>query len=164
MSATGRLRRYFHSHGEYRLALAVLALFLFGAGLGLITALRLGHGGIMREGLGLYDIWLVLSGGLGAAGALFLLRDRFGHEGTAGLMRALGGIAGVSFLAPLIAGTLSLPLYGTMFGPFTFAVILAGMPVFAVVWFFMLALTHLMLRSLRDERESIFRPLPRSTP
>ena len=149
------------TEGERRLAVALLCMALFGAAIGLMVAARLGHGGIVTEGMGPYDLWIVLSGACGGAAGLWFMRHRMGLPGLHGAARAVGGVIGVSLLGPVIGGTLALPLYGTMFGPFTLAVMLAGAPLLGGFWFFTLAMIHVLLRDWQDERDSIFRPLAR---
>jgi hypothetical protein len=147
------------SAGERRLALALIVMALYGAGIGLVAAVRLAHGGHLTGGLSAYDLWVVLAGALGTAVAFWLLRHRFGEAGPRGALRAAGGALAVSLVAPVIGGTLALPLYGTMFGPFTLAVILTGAPLLGLCWLSAMALGHVLLRRLVDERESIFTAL-----
>lgn len=142
--------------GERKLALAVLVMAMFGAAAGLMTAVKLGHGGVIVRGLGLYDIWIILSGALGGAVGLWLMRDRLGQPGMSGATRAAMGLIGLCFLAPLIGGSLALPVYGTMFGPFTLAVIVAGSPVLAFFLIMTLTIVHILLLGWQAERDSIF--------
>ncbi|MCW1951376.1 MAG: hypothetical protein KIH44_008410, partial [Octadecabacter sp.] len=55
-------------------------------------------------------------------------------------------------------GTLGLPLYGTMFGPFIVVVTLLGAPILAMLWAFTLLGIHILLASYQRERDSIFTP------
>jgi hypothetical protein len=144
------------TRGERRWALAHGLMALYGAGVGLIAAVRLGHGGSIDHGLGLYDAWIILAAALGGICALWVLRARFGHPGLSGVHQALIGGLGISLLGPVIAGTLALPIYGTMFGPFTLAVILAGTPFLALCWVSALALVHHLMMARVAERDSIF--------
>lgn len=148
--------RYRMSAGERRLSLALIVMALYGAGIGLVTTVRLAHGGQLNGALSLYDGWVVLAGALGTALAFWLLRDRFGMAGPRGAVRAAGGAVAVSLVAPVIGGTLALPLYGTMFGPFALAVILTGAPLLGCCWLSAMALGHILCRRLVDERDSIF--------
>jgi hypothetical protein len=148
--------------GERSLVLALASMAMLGATFGLIVSVRLGSGQILSLGLQAYDLWIILSGALGNAFALWLMRHRMGQPGLAGLAQALLGIMGITFLGPVIAGSLMLPFYGTMFGPFTMFIILAGAPAMAFVWLATLALVHYLMRPWFDERNSIFVPLPRA--
>ena len=62
----------------------------------------------------------------------------------------------ISFAGSLIAGTLALPLYGTMFGPFALAVIFVSSPLLAGLWAFNLFGVHVLMCQWRIERDSIF--------
>ena len=71
----------------------------------------------------------------------------------------------ISFVGALIGGTLALPFYGTMFGPFTLVVTLLNAPFLAVLWIWTLFSAHLMIKERRIERDSIiYLELPQNTP
>jgi hypothetical protein len=142
--------------GERRLVLAYVTVSLFGAALALSIVIRLGHGGVLMGTMTGYEFWMLLAGAAGAGAGLFLSRDRFGWPGLRGTGQALGGMLMVCFSGSLIAGTLALPLYGTMFGPFTLGVVLASSPLLTLLWVATLYGAHLMLQSWRAERNSIF--------
>ncbi len=146
----------FHSSGERSRVLAFLIVGIFGAAIGFMVALRLGQGAILHFGIRGYDIWMICAGALGSMAALALAGRQFGQPGFRGFLRALLASVWVSFFGSLIGGTLMLPLYGTMFGPFTLAVTLISSPLFAVIWFLNLIGAHLMLSNWQRERDSIF--------
>lgn len=141
------------TRGEVRLFLGYLFTGLFGAGLALVVVLRLDPEAIFNRAMSLYEYWIVVSGFLGGASAVFLARNKLGQPG---LRAPLLGMAEVTFFGAIIAGTLCLPLYGTMFGPFTLALIFAASPLAAVLWAANLAAVHVMFRIWHRERESIF--------
>lgn len=147
---------FFQSRGERSRAIAFVIVGVFGAGIGFLVALRLGQGAILFEGMRGYDIWMMVAGAIGSMAALALAGQQFGRPGANGFLRALVASVWVSFLGSLIGGTLMLPFYGTMFGPFTLAVTLVGSPLFGVMWFLNLIGAHLMLSHWRRERDSIF--------
>ncbi len=149
-------RPRFLTPGERALAGAIAITALFGAALAFVVVLRFGHGAVLERALSPYEIWIVASGGFGAGAGMFLWRDRLGRRGGLWLVRALAGTVLVSVLGAVIAGTLALPLYGTMFGPFTLAVTLAGSPLLAVLWGVTQVSSHMLLRQFHDERDSIF--------
>jgi hypothetical protein len=64
----------------------------------------------------------------------------------------------VTFIGSLIGGTLGLPFYGTMFGPFIVVVTLMGAPLLAMLWAFNLLGAHVLLGIYRSERDTIFTP------
>lgn len=143
------------TRGERQMRLAYLTTAAFGMAMTLLVLLRLDSTMLFQRGMTLYEMWVLCAGAAGAALALYVVRDRFGRESWVHLAI---GIVVVTFLAPIIAGTLALPLYGTMFGPFTLAIIFAAAPTTAMLWLLNLIGVHLLMRSWMVERESIFGP------
>lgn len=135
---------------------------LAGAAVAFVIAVRIGEGAFIARPLAAYDIWLVLSGAIGANAGLFLMRHHLGGRGLPGALRGVAGAIFLSLSAAVIGGSLALPLYGTMFGPFTLLVTLGGAPILAVAWMAVIALCHLSLRAWHDERDSIFVPAGRA--
>ncbi len=146
----------FETRGERSRAAAYACVGLFGAGIGLLVAMHLSQGAVLQQRFAAYDIWMIFAGAIGSMCGLYIAGNRFGHPGWAGLVNAVAASVWVSFVGSLIGGTLMLPLYGTMFGPFTLAVTLSSKPVFALLWFANLFGAHLMLTYWRRERDSIF--------
>lgn len=144
------------SAGERALIQAYTALGTVGAAVGLVVAIRIGGGALLLRPLAAYDLWLIASSAVGAMIALHLLRDRFGGPGLAGAVRALPAALAASLLAAVIGGTLALPLYGTMFGPFALGVTLFGAPLLGLAWAAAFVLAHVMLAAWHLERDSIF--------
>lgn len=141
------------TRGERSLAYAVSAFAVFGALVAFVLVVRIGPAAFFSRGPSLYEGWVVLAGGFGAALALFVARHRVARRGPFG---ALMTLVGVSLLAGLFGGTLAMPLYGTMFGPFALTVTLAGSPVLAGLWCINLIAVHLLLCDWQAERDSIF--------
>ena len=113
------------------------------------------------DGWGRIDSWCALSGGFGALGGLYLGRAWLGGPGALGTLRALAGIVVIGFLSALVAGTLILPGYGTMFGPMILLVNIAAHPALALGWCYALILAHLLFREYRLERGApVVRPAP----
>jgi hypothetical protein len=138
--------------GERCMALAYLVVSLFGCGMAFVTVTQMSDGDILERSLTLYERWVVLSGGIGGGVGLFLAGEKMGQQGARGHLRAIPAVIWVSFVGALIAGTLALPLYGTMFGPFTLGVTLAGAPVLAALWFANLFGAHVLIAAWRAER------------
>lgn len=107
-----------------------------------------------------YGLWIVAAGAIGALVGLFLVQERLGHAGPAGWRRAAAGAVLLSFAGSVIAGTLALPIYGTMFGPMSLVVTLIDLPLLGLAWAGCLMGAQGLLRRWRAERESIFAPLP----
>jgi len=116
------------------MAYAYLVVMLFGAALSVNVVLTLGGIAAWMTPFSSYDYWVIFCGAVGAGVGLYLGRERFGHTGTRGAVQAAVGIVWISFVGALIGGTLALPFYGTMFGPFTLVVTLLNAPFLAVLW------------------------------
>ncbi len=145
------------SEGERARALAFLLVGVCSAGVGFIAVHHLDRAA-MFDGLSFYQIWIIIASGLGGMIALFLSGDRMGQSGSLGVMRGVAGAIWVTFIGALIGGTLGLPLYGTMFGPFIVVVTLMGAPILAILWAFNLLGVHFLLAMYQRERDSIFTP------
>jgi hypothetical protein len=142
--------------GERNLALAYVSVGLSGAFLALYAVMQLGQGALLLRALTRYEIWTCMAGAVGAVLALYIMQRHFGMPGWRGWLRAVCGMIMLCFVGSLITGTIALPLYGTMFGPFTLTMILAGSPLLAVMWGMTLCGVHLLLTTWRTERDSIF--------
>lgn len=146
------------SAGERRLALAYMAVGGFGAILAMTVLQRLEAGPVsLNPG----TVWMLLSGAIGAMTALHLRRDHLGRAGLPGLGRAVISGLWITVVGGLIAGTLALPVYGTMFGTWLLLVVLAQTPIMTLLWAMMLGACHMMLGRWRAERDSVFRPIVR---
>jgi len=145
------------SEGERARALAFLLVGACSAALGFLSVLNLDRTALF-DGLTFYQAWIIFASGLGGMLALFLSGDRMGQSGRGGAIRALAGAIWVTFIGALIAGTLGLPFYGTMFGPFIVVVTLLGAPILALLWAFNLLGVHFLLAAYQRERDSIFAP------
>ena len=139
--------------GERRLFLAYANNAFFGFCFGLFVIMHLDSDAVFSRGLTLWEGWVVFSGVIGAVLALRLSRDRFGRAGQA---FPVAGSLLVTAIGPIIAGSLALPGYGTMFGPFSVGVIFFAAPITLALWIGNLYSTHMLLRAWHAERESIF--------
>ncbi len=144
------------SDGERSVMLAFIGVSLFGAGLSFTIVNRLGGEDSILRALGAYDYWVILAGALGAALGLFIGQDRLGHAGWPGARRALFGLPVISFAAAVSAGTLALPGYGTMFGPFAAVLCFWETPLLLLFWFIILVATHMLYAIWRRERDTLF--------
>jgi hypothetical protein len=104
-----------------------------------------------------YTYWPVFAGSIGGAGGFLACYDRwFGHAGASGWLTALIGTLVVSGVSSVIAGTLILPFYGTMFGPLQMIMTMIESPLLGISWLLMLLCAHGLLSQWRLERDSIF--------
>ena len=122
------------TEGERSFVLAHLATAVFGAGVAFMAVMRMRQGAIFSAPITGYDLWIILSGALGGALGLYLNRHRMGQGGSTGAIQALGAIVLSNVTGAVICGTLALPLYGTMFGPFTLIMILISSPLISLIW------------------------------
>lgn len=143
--------------------MAYLGVAIFGAMLGLNVVLTLGGAAAWITPFTTYNYWIMLSSAIGGCAGLYIGRDWMGHAGSRGAIRAAIGAVWISLVGAVIGGTLALPLYGTMFGPFTLVVTLFGAPLLALVWACALFSAHLMFKVQRAEYDSIlYVDLPRN--
>jgi len=145
------------TEGERGVLLAALVVAVFGAGLALCVIGRLGGSHTVMRSLSYYDFWIIFSGGLGSSIGLYLGRNWFGHPGLSGWRKAVAGIFVVTFAGAICSGSLALPLYGTMFGPFSVLMTFIGNPILGVFWVATLLSAHRLIINWRFERDSIFR-------
>ncbi|WP_185020754.1 hypothetical protein [Histidinibacterium lentulum] len=149
------------SRGERARVLAWLIVATGGAILCRVSVGRIDTGPVLPVvALGWYDLWILAAGVTGGLGGFYLVRESLGQTGPAGWTRAIFAALVLGFSGSVIAGTLVLPIYGTMFGPLVLAVTLIDLPVLAVAWTGSLVGVHLLMQRWREERESIFVPLP----
>lgn len=108
-----------------------------------------------------YLAWVVACGGLGGLAAMRMVRDRIGLPGPRGIVGSISAAVVATVVIGIVAGSLMLPIYGTMFGPFSLVVTLLASPGLAVAWIGCFVLVHLRVRLWHIERDSIFacRPL-----
>lgn len=151
------------TEGERARALAFLLVAICSACVGFLAVIHLDRTALF-DGLSWYQTWIVVASGLGGMIALFLSGDRMGQSGHSGALRAVAGGIWVTFIGALIGGTLGLPLYGTMFGPFIVVVTLMGAPILAMLWAFNLLGIHFLLATYQRERDSIFTPARMNRP
>jgi hypothetical protein len=144
------------SRGERLRLTAYAATAVAGALLAVAVSLHLGQRDDPHVALTAYDLWVMFAGLAGGHAGLHLTERYFGHPGLRGALQALGGIVLICLAAPVIAGTLALPLYGTMFGPFMFGTTLAALPLLGILWAMTLLAVHLCLAPWRRERDSVF--------
>lgn len=154
-------RLWAETQGERARALAYVIVVFGGAVLSFVSVGRLSRGPELPfVAPDWYGLWIVASGGIGALGGLYLVRERLGQPGAGGWRRAIIAVLLLSFAGSIIAGTLALPIYGTMFGPLSLVVTLIDLPLLAAAWVGCVLLAHGLMRRWREERESIFAPLP----
>lgn len=144
------------TEGERGLFLAYVGVAVFGAGLAHTVVNNLGGQDEILRRLSAYDFWMILSGALGADAGLYAARDRFGQAGLIGVRDAIIGGVTATLVATVVAGTLALPGFGTMFGPFAAGVAFWKSPLLLAFWCTMLLSAHLLFAKWRQERQTLF--------
>lgn len=144
------------TEGERGIVAAYVVVCLFGAGLTFIVVNQLGGKSEILRALSAWDIWAILSGIIGSGLGLWLSRRHLGRPGLQGLARAFPGFLMINLAGAVCTGTLALPGYGTMFGPFALIMVLIKNPLILGFWAAVLVGVHLLFGAYRRERESIF--------
>jgi hypothetical protein len=144
------------SKGERHMAFAYAVVAICGAIIGYAVVLRLSHGAVLGRALTAFEIWMIAASAMGSMIGLYLAGDSFGQPGWAGLWKAARASLWVSFVSSIVGGSLMLPFYGTMFGPFTLVVTLAAAPLLGVLWFLNLLGAHGLISTWQKERDTIF--------
>ncbi|MFO7805726.1 MAG: hypothetical protein R6V30_08665 [Paracoccaceae bacterium] len=148
------------SDGERSVFLAYCAVAMFGAGLSFVIINGLGGGETVLRKFTAYDLWSMVAGTVGAPAGLYISRRWFGGSGIIGWARMLVGVPCVAFFGGIAGGTLALPFYGTMFGPFSVAMTFWAMPLLALFFVLMLVATHMLFAVYHRERDTLFRMPP----
>lgn len=150
------MKKFTPTQGEMSLLASYVLIAVFFGLLSYLCILHLQQRGFFDAPLSWYERWMVFTGGFGGVAALHIMRSRFGRTGRHGTMRAAFGWLAMSFVAGVIAGSLALPLYGTMFGPLTLALVFAATPWLLIVWVATFAVLQVLLNVWQAERDSIF--------
>ncbi|MEL6913327.1 MAG: hypothetical protein AAFP13_02375 [Pseudomonadota bacterium] len=122
------------------------------------------HSMVEIAGPGIGGVLSALASCAGGLGSAFFLREHFGHGGTLGIVTVLAGGFFATALLGIIAGTILLPIFGTMFGPWLILLTAVTKPWLAAPWLWALFRMHQAREAYLVERETIFRRLPRIDP
>lgn len=143
--------------GERNFLLAAISVAAVGAGLACLITARLAAKDGAIVALDPFTLWTLVAGAVGAlAGFFSAYHVWFGHAGPQGWVRCIIGGLVVSGVGSVIAGTLILPYYGTMFAPFQMIIAMIGSPWMALIWGGVIVAAHRWLIKWRAERDSIF--------
>ena len=105
-------------------------------------------------------LWQVAASMCGALSAAKATRGFFGGTGARGIFWTLVGAVVLTLAYGVIAGTLILPIYGTMFAPWFVLLTLGGMPILGVLWCAGLVGYHVARARYEAERDTIFDAVP----
>ena len=145
------------SEGERNFLFAIFAVGALSALMSSVIVVRLSAYGPASFVSDPFALWTVVAGAAGGLLGFWSTYNRwFGFAGTPGLVRAAFGGLMISFIGTVAGGTLILPYYGTMFGPFQFVIALIETPTLGMLWVVMLICVHKLLEDWRNERDSIF--------
>ena len=144
------------TEGERSILAATISVAIFGALLAFNVVMTIGGHASMVAGFSAYELWVVFSGAVGGPVGLYLCRNWMGRAGWRGLCAAIVGVVAISVVGSIVGGTLALPFYGTMFGPFTLIMSLISAPLLALLWASTLFGAHFLMGIWRTEQDSIF--------
>ncbi len=148
-----RIMKTIHlTRGEKSLALAYAAIIAMSAGITILIMSGVQGANAIPPEPTWFDTWVILSGALSGGVALYLARGWMGAQGAIGFVRAGVGAIAVGLLAALIAGTLIMPLYGTVFGPIMLVTEFLARPWLAVSWFAVAFAAHALIARWTAER------------
>jgi len=146
------------TEGERGVFTAYAIISVFGALLSFVVVNGLGGQTHILRPLGSYDFWVIFAGGVGAGIGLYAGRKWLGKPGLVGWLNALFAVPAITLLASLVAGTLALPLYGTMFGPMALTITFVEHSLLLFLWVWTVLLAHSMFVAFhkeQDEEDSI---------
>ncbi len=149
-------RQFTLTEGERSILAATISVAIFGGLLAFNVVMTIGGHASMMAGLTAYEVWVVFLGAIGGPAGLYLCRNWMGQAGTRGLCTAIVGVVAVSLVGAIVGGTLALPFYGTMFGPFTLIMSLISAPMLALLWASTLFGAHFLMAIWRSEQDSVF--------
>ncbi len=148
-----RIMKTIHlTRGEKSLAVAFGAIVAISAGITILIMSGVEGANAIPPEPTWYDTWVIFAGALSGGLALYLARGWMGVQGAIGYARAAIGSVAVALGAAVIAGTLILPLYGTIFGPIMLVTQFIELPLLAVAWFSVALAAHAMIARWREER------------
>lgn len=146
------LKALYLTSGEKSFVLAYAAVTAMTAGISVLIMSDIGGPAALGSEPTFYVFWVIFSGALGGAVALFAARGWMGKTGVMGFARAFVGSIAVAFLASLIAGTMIYPLYGTFYAPVILLTEVIAKPWIAVAWFGIMMGAHYMMTAITEER------------
>ena len=144
---------YKPTDGEIYLGLACTVMAFMGAIVGYEILSLLVYDNANVFPINYYQIWAILTSVFAVSISFLCMSQQFGERGLTGIFKAIKGGLIVTFLYSLIAGTLVLPLWGTMFGPFAFIMLFVTKPFIAFIWVGSLLTAHMLMCGWRVERE-----------
>ncbi|PIE18340.1 MAG: hypothetical protein CSA65_05380 [Proteobacteria bacterium] len=149
----------------------LLLLFLYhgcvagAAGYG--AAQRLRHDGVLAGMSDHMIAWIVVAAILGMMVGFAIHFRAIGHPGACGIVRSLAAQIMLTLTATLIAGTLIVPLHGTLYGPLVVVELAVDGPVPLAVWPFEALTIHWLMKIWQAEKACAFRrraPAPAAAP
>ena len=137
-------------------ATALALVGLAGAIVALFASQMLSGDTFSGGNLTLAASWSGLCGAVGTIWSTILCLKWLGFRGTLGALQVALAVVSITFMSSVAAGTLILPLYGTMFGPLSVVMTFINTPALAAAWVGAIVYAHVLIARWRDERESIF--------
>lgn len=148
-----RFTEKFHlTKGEKSYALGFAAIAVLTALLTVLVMTGLDAPYKLQLGATNYTYWVILSGAVSGAVALYIARGWMGALGAFGFARALVGSVAIALVASVVAGTLTVPVGGTVYAPLVMVSAFIAKPWIAALWFAGTLGAHYLMSALQDER------------
>lgn len=96
--------------------------------------------------------WVAISGAISGGVALYLARGWMGGAAMLGFTRAIVGSVAIAAIGAVIAGTLTVPFEGTIYGPIMLLSAFIAKPWLAAIWFAGILGAHYLMSILAEER------------
>jgi hypothetical protein len=96
--------------------------------------------------------WVAISGAISGGVALYFASGWMGNAGMLGFARAIVGSVAITLMVSIIAGTLTVPFDGTLYGPLVVLSSFIAKPWIAAIWFAATLGAHYLMSILEEER------------
>lgn len=144
--------KFYLTRGERAYALSYVLVALVTAGLTVVILAALDAPYTLPLDAAPMTYWAAIAGAMAGGVALYFARGWLGNAGGFGLARAVVGSIAVAIMATVIAGTLTVPFEGTLYGPLFVLAAFIAKPWLAVIWFSALYGAHSLMSVLEEER------------
>ncbi len=141
--------------GERGILLSYVTVALYGLAFGFTIVMTKDADALLVRPLSVHEKWTIAAGGIGMCFGLWSTKDRIGCLGP---IRTAVSMVFLCIIGAITAGTLALPVYGTMFAPMALIVMLFASPFMMGLWLLSLAAVHRLMGQWHHERDSIFGP------
>jgi len=96
--------------------------------------------------------WVAIAGAISGGVSLYFANGWMGNAGMLGIARAIVGSVAITVMASVLAGTLTVPFDGTLYGPLVVLSAFIATPWIAAIWFAATFGAHYLMSTLEEER------------